>query len=721
MNRNVVEAPAGAGAVGQTPSTTVTSRPAPYGRACVNCVRAKCKCILRNDGDNCERCFRLKKDCMPSSSVRKRRSTPRNPSQTARLEQKLDGLVSLLKANSQGSLSVEAIDASTSGVSANGLTSTGVAGGTTPSGASPQSPSRFGDGSFPSCAPSGAYGHDTSTHQRQNLSQYQDNHRTQGQSATIPITPKSTSSSSFAYPLPRDVEPTAKEADVWFHTFQTRYLEHVPFAIPYIKNTSSTQLRQDKPVLWLSVMAIACPFTSKQTNMGRAFKELIARELIVNGERSIDLLLGILTFTHWAYFFIHLGPLLTTMTHLAASIIVDLELDKPCQNEFSKHPGRQVLTKFLGKFSVPESRTMEHRRLVMATYCFSASCAFFHHKIESVSWSTYHEETLKLLEESKETHADLFQVTQVKFMHILSNVTRLYARIRVSENEATTQLIVPFIQALKSQLTTLQNQMPDYVAENKFVQLTCFYVEIAIHEIALVRVQYVPLAADRELECMECLLTCTRALRSWKDLFLSLGPTEYIGLPLTIWKQFALVLHTVMRLATLEDPAWNIEHVKQTVNLPAMFDVICSNLDYIATLEPRKSNSEDDVHRRSRKHMIGLMNWTNAVFAGIPAQPPPVENTYTRMNSARQEQSQAQTEIQTAQPATTTTSSSASSMLMMNGGTQQHSSTEETAAVLAQQMQTPWPPEMFPYFNHEPWTEDVFGFWDIYSGTKMYG
>lgn len=257
------------------------------------------------------------------------------------------------------------------------------------------------------------------------------------------------------------------------------------------------------------------------------------------------------------------------------------------------------------------------------------------------------------------------------------------------------------------------------------VQLTTFYVEIAIYETALVRVQYVPLAADHEFETMQCLIACTQALRSWKDLFLTLGPTDYIGVPITLWKQLGLVIHTVMRLATLEDPAWDVEHVKQAVNLPAMFDVICSNLDFVANSEPWKSNTEDDVHRRSRKHMIGLMNWTNAVFAGLPTQPPSVENPWkpggeqqqeTQRQPERREQSVQQHQQQQMQ---TTRQPDSSHMLMMNG--QNQSTAAATAAVLAQQMEPPFPPEMFPYFNQEPWAEDVFGFWDLYAGGKIYG
>lgn len=87
----------------------------------------------------------------------------------------------------------------------------------------------------------------------------------------------------------------------------------------------------------------------------------------------ISILLVFFYLLRRAFYFLQLGPVLTTVTYLAASILVDLELDKPClQDEFNKHPGKQMLPKWSAKFSIPESRTMEHRRLAMAAYSFSA-------------------------------------------------------------------------------------------------------------------------------------------------------------------------------------------------------------------------------------------------------------------------------------------------------------------------------------------------------------
>ncbi|CAK7265198.1 hypothetical protein SEPCBS57363_001458 [Sporothrix epigloea] len=84
---------------------------APYGRACANCSRAKCRCVYRKNGAGCERCYRLSKECQPSITVRRnagvsspasKRSSSLTLSRAAQLELKLDGLISLLKSQSTG-------------------------------------------------------------------------------------------------------------------------------------------------------------------------------------------------------------------------------------------------------------------------------------------------------------------------------------------------------------------------------------------------------------------------------------------------------------------------------------------------------------------------------------------------------------------------------------------------------------------------------------------
>src|SRR6478609_232065 len=80
-------------------ASSTTGTPAGYGRACTACQRAKCKCILRASGQDCERCHRLGKPCQPMATSRKRVAKKSTSSRTAQLEEKLEDLVTILRAS----------------------------------------------------------------------------------------------------------------------------------------------------------------------------------------------------------------------------------------------------------------------------------------------------------------------------------------------------------------------------------------------------------------------------------------------------------------------------------------------------------------------------------------------------------------------------------------------------------------------------------------------
>lgn len=62
---------------------------------------------------------------------------------------------------------------------------------------------------------------------------------------------------------------------------------------------TSKRLRKERPFLWLCVMAVSSTDVARQNALGRAVREIAAREIMVEGERRIDLLLGLLCFIGW--------------------------------------------------------------------------------------------------------------------------------------------------------------------------------------------------------------------------------------------------------------------------------------------------------------------------------------------------------------------------------------------------------------------------------------
>lgn len=247
--------------VNTTINTTPRSAagPAGYGQSCTNCSRAKCKCILRLEGGACERCHRLNKDCQQMTSSRKRTARRTGTSRTAQLEEKLDDLVSILKsghqpANYDGLLFAASAEASKQpGATTSALDSLAAAA------TKHRLVDMYPEQSSESQASSTSGG---------NGSRY------------VPV-----------------LEPTPEEAQAQLAKFRS-WLVNFPFMhIP--AETTSYMLQEERPFLWLCIRSITSTSLLQQRAMADRIRRELSERILMNSERSMDLLLGIITILAW--------------------------------------------------------------------------------------------------------------------------------------------------------------------------------------------------------------------------------------------------------------------------------------------------------------------------------------------------------------------------------------------------------------------------------------
>jgi len=211
------------------------------------------------------RCHRLSKTCLPSEPVRRRRAIPRKRSapHTAQLEQKLNDLLALVRSSQQDNPTNHhsAIPEETpASEDAQGHLSITTAG--SPS-ASPVTGSGSGSGAE------------------------------RFQSLMTPIsTPASHTGGSHV------VEPQPHEAEECLHRFRTQMLQYFPFMhLP--PALTAQELRTERPHLWLAIMSVSWRVHPQQMALSEEFRAVIAQKLVVEQDRSIDLLLGLLTYIAW--------------------------------------------------------------------------------------------------------------------------------------------------------------------------------------------------------------------------------------------------------------------------------------------------------------------------------------------------------------------------------------------------------------------------------------
>jgi hypothetical protein len=94
------------------------------------------------------------------------------------------------------------------------------------------------------------------------------------------------------------VEITPLEAEKSLALFREQMLFYLPF-IYLPPGMTAQQLRQEKPFLWFNIMAITSQSLRKQSMMSSAIRVHVAEKMVVQHQKSTDLLLGLLVFLAW--------------------------------------------------------------------------------------------------------------------------------------------------------------------------------------------------------------------------------------------------------------------------------------------------------------------------------------------------------------------------------------------------------------------------------------
>jgi hypothetical protein len=92
---------------------------------------------------------------------------------------------------------------------------------------------------------------------------------------------------------------SSAEADEILHIYQTRMVEYFPFVI-VPNGTATRDLRNDKPFLFAAiVMAASRQKIFSQPTAGIRLMEYMSMHMLQNGEKSLDLLQGLLVYIAW--------------------------------------------------------------------------------------------------------------------------------------------------------------------------------------------------------------------------------------------------------------------------------------------------------------------------------------------------------------------------------------------------------------------------------------
>ncbi|KAI1433338.1 hypothetical protein GGR50DRAFT_669090 [Xylaria sp. CBS 124048] len=574
----------------QSQTLTPTRTTAPYGHACLNCVKAKCKCVLvttgvATNGDSkppCERCTRLGRECKPSGGVRGRESSgvKRRPagsvgsrapkgrlsaaSRTANLEQRLEDLMTMLKRQAAGA-------PPDSGSSQSGLSEShqpGITQNTRPEPKVPVTPAAPAiDGLLNTMAPKVI------------------------SSRQLVATPASATSTDFPAPTPAsiktdDIPMTAAQAEETLDFFRQHHLKFFPFVhIP--PGIDAARLQRDRPFLWLTISAVCCKSPIRQATLSKKILEEIAQKMLLSGERSLDMLLGTLCALGWAMHF-RPKPILSVLMGMATSILIDLRLDKSENDHSVMHYLKA------GDFSTPPqsaSRTMEERRATLACYvCCSSVSSFL--RCQSMRWTAHMEESLKILTEHPECENDQILVLMVKVQRLSENLAQTHATWAL-ESETSLASRPPmniYVKFFLQDLQAIKDQVPESLWDNRLVTALIMSAEMFIMDMPFYSSAFVPgsqtgaQARPMDIGRAEASFAALQATANFLKHYLTFELSDLVGLSVNVSLNFSRALQMQFRLRLLDYAGWERSAESNIIDLLAFINNLANRYSQLPSL-----------------------------------------------------------------------------------------------------------------------------------------
>lgn len=96
----------------------------------------------------------------------------------------------------------------------------------------------------------------------------------------------------------REDEETLASEEESLHTFRTQRLQYLPL-IHIPATTTARDLKRQSPFLWRCITAVESKHTTRQAALCVTIREMAGKRLLVDCDKSLDLLQGVLVYLAW--------------------------------------------------------------------------------------------------------------------------------------------------------------------------------------------------------------------------------------------------------------------------------------------------------------------------------------------------------------------------------------------------------------------------------------
>ncbi|KAF8246624.1 hypothetical protein K440DRAFT_661906 [Wilcoxina mikolae CBS 423.85] len=368
-------------------------------------------------------------------------------------------------------------------------------------------------------------------------------------------------------------EMTFEEAGRVLNLYRSQMAAHCPFVIVPLQTTAH-QLRHEKPFLFMSVITAASyENLALQRALGEEIMKYLSVHLLLRGEKSLELLQGLLVYLFWHHY--HFKPgnqQLYKLIQLAIALVVDLKLNEtpPRANTKQKiaievsHPSTEESALNRSVYG-----SFEEKRALVGCYYLSSAVSMSFKKLNALRFTQRIEDCCQALAEAAEYSSDVDLVHCVRLQNIAEKISQYFPYGEPFAAQTPNLPLEMYVKALQTELQAFLNGLSFNFQQNPLLLMQFYNVEVHLYEIGI-HDPYHTHASQTEnlpLRRLEILYDCLVSIKNYFEVFFTLPYTRYFGFTFVEWTQMSYVLVIISKLSLLQDPGWDLAHVRHMVDV----------------------------------------------------------------------------------------------------------------------------------------------------------
>ncbi|KAG8677086.1 hypothetical protein FPOAC2_03203 [Fusarium poae] len=411
--------------------------------------------------------------------------------------------------------------------------------------------------------------------------------------------------------------------------FHQEYISQFPFVLIRSDDTAEL-LYNGNPFLFRAIMLVAAPLSeSKIIKMKRNVLAYLGYRTLVEEDKTLDILQGILVIVAWAYKCHIDNSQAVNLAYLGLGYAHNLGITQDTSPSSASYDSTKD-SSTAAMDPKEDAGSIVKKRTLLGIYCVLSILSMRQSRKNPLQ-TPYINSCLKPLTEAQNSPSDFIAEHMVRLIQMSERLSEGFGE----PYERTLSRPFAFLlegtgRRFHSDLSRLSELVAyhNLASRSQIFELHRLYLLVRLYEPAIVVACHPDEGVAQFYYLLICLRNCLEAMQSFFELFLGLPVEMVLRCSILTVDQSLYVMLQASRLLLIETPEWDVERARQTLDFSAVLDRMIARFEEAEELRKRDvrnfvnnlldDGSDDDVSSitKTAKEVQWLKHWFEAKIQG---------------------------------------------------------------------------------------------------------